>query len=84
MQISQHSSLTDLWCAGELAPCGQQQACLQRGADDGPGCSRWPEDPSLVLYSDPATQPGGGGPGGGHRDGHWGSWKHCGGLFLPL
>lgn len=55
--------------AGKLAPCWHQQACFQRGPHDGLGRSGGPEDPSPVLHEEPATQPGGGGPGGGHQ--HW-------------
>lgn len=50
--------------AGKLAPCCHKQACLQRGTNDGPSQFGWLEDPSLVFYSDPATQLRGGGPGG--------------------
>lgn len=81
MSITQE--LTYLLCAGKLAPCCHQQARLQRGTDDGPGRSGRPEDPSLVLYSEPETELRGGGPGGGDQHGDGRPWKHRGGLLLP-
>lgn len=80
--LAHHVKSDVLYSAGKLASCYQQQACFQRGADDGPCRLGWTEDPCSVLHSDPATQPRGGGPGGNKPGRDWRARKHSGAVFL--
>ena len=69
--------------AGALAPRSDQQARVQRGADDGARRPGGPEDPGPLLHPEPAPQPGGGGPGDGVRQGPRGPGRQRGAVCLP-